>query len=115
MTVAGWFTSHGLPWDERNEESLKVIGVICVEHLKLLERLEWDRLFSGDSLIYQRMASKAYNDLKAQSFDSKKAVDKIPLNQAKIAAASDDMWNFDHDPTWYETIGNYSWGPKDSG
>ena len=115
MTVAGWFKSHGLPWDKPKEDSLKLIGVLCVEHLKLLKRSEWDRLFSGDSPIFRRMASQAYDDLKAQSFDSKKAVEEIPLDQAKIAAASDDMWNFDHVPTWYETIGNYSWGPKDNG
>ena len=136
MTVAGWFKSHGLPWDKPKEDSLKLIGVLCVEHLKLLKRSEWDRLFSGDSPIFRRMASQAYDDLKAQSFDSKKVVEEIPARHdvlvdrvaryqqphedvatGEMMAAIDDdvMWNFDHVPTWYETIGNYSWGPKDSG
>jgi hypothetical protein len=77
--VEWFFINHGLPWDGVIENVLfNDYGVECVEHLKLLERKEWDDLFASSKVVTKRLADAVYNEHLAE---------KVDLNKCAVAMA----------------------------
>ena len=61
-SVRGWFTGHGLPWNDDIESTLTELGVERVEDLKFIRKNEWSNLFTSQSPILRRLATMVYEE-----------------------------------------------------
>ena len=60
-----YFLGHGLSWNAKRASDLAMLGVEVVEHLKMLRKSEFEKLFEDEPIIMKRLAMKVLARLKA--------------------------------------------------
>ena len=81
--VGRWFLGNSLPWSDATALQRLAVGVNCVEHLKECTEEEWANLFTLETPITRRVASRGFTALKIEGeCDPKKCASQLGIVQA---------------------------------